>query len=693
MTSTQPTPAHIATLPTSVAPSGSPWHEGELTLQRSVGAVERMAGPGRNQMARDWMPDQHREFYAQLPFVILGAVDTEGEVWATLRAGRPGFMHADVAEKLTLELAREPLDPADAGMEDGDGIGMLGIELHTRRRNRMNGLVSRQSEDRFHIDVTQAYGNCPQYIQLRQYEFTDAPAGPVSTLSALDADAAAMIRAADSFYVASYVVRDGKKQVDASHRGGKPGFVRIDDDGVLTIPDFSGNLFFNTLGNFLLNPRAGLVFVDFSNGDLLQLSGRAEVILNTPEVAAFMGAERMWRFTPQHVVRRPAALPLRWIDVDAGASPNALITGSWEDAASRLKAAELATQWRPFRVSKIVDESAAIRSFYLLPADGAGMPGTAAGQHVSVRLDVPGADMQIRQYTLSSAPSDAFLRISVKRQGLFSEHLHGAIQVDDIIEARAPAGNFIIDAAMRRPAVLLAAGVGVTPMLSMLRHLIHEGMRKRYQRPVWLFQSARSKAELAFGEEIAALVNAGKGGARHVRVLSQLEENAGDSDIAGRIDIALLKKTLPFDDYDFYLCGPAGFMQQMYDALRAMNVIDARIHAEAFGPSGLQRKVDEQASQIPLKPAATTAVPVVFMRSAKEARWTSDSGSLLELAEQRGLNPESSCRDGRCGTCRTRVLQGEVTYAKTPGFAVEADEALICCALPAEGGTTLHLEL
>ena len=691
MTSTQPTQATQAA---SIAPSASPWHEGELTMQRSVGVVERMAGPGRNQMSRTRMPDQHREFYAQLPFVILGAVDTEGEVWATLRAGRPGFMHADIAEKLTLELARDPLDPADAGMEDGDGIGMLGIELHTRRRNRMNGLVSRQSGERFHIDVTQAYGNCPQYIRLRQYEFTDAPAGPVSKLSALDADAAAMIRAADSFYVASYVVRDGKKQVDASHRGGKPGFVRIDDDGVLTIPDFSGNLFFNTLGNFLLNPRAGLVFVDFRNGDLLQLSGRAEVILDAPEVAAFVGAERMWRFTPQQIVRRPAALPLRWIDVavgaDSGASPNALITGSWEDAAARLKAAERSTQWRPFRVSKIVDETVAIRSFHLLPDDGAGMPGVAAGQHVSVRLPLASGGTQIRQYTLSSAPSDAFLRISVKRQGLFSDHLHTTIKVGDIIEARAPSGNFVIDASVRRPAVLLAAGVGVTPMLAMLRHLIHEGVRKRYQRPVWLFQSARSKAELAFGEEIAALVNAAKGGARHVRVVSQPDD---DVEVSGRIDIALLKQMLPFDDYDFYLCGPAAFMQQMYDGLRAMNVIDARIHAEAFGPSGLQRQIDAQAEQVPLKPASADTVPVLFMRSAKEARWTSDSGSLLELAEQRGLNPESSCRDGRCGTCRTRVLQGEVTYVKTPEFAVADDEALICCALPAAGCTTLHLEL
>ncbi|WP_394779909.1 pyridoxamine 5'-phosphate oxidase family protein, partial [Undibacterium sp.] len=650
-------------------------------------------------LARDYMPDQHREFYAQLPFVVLGAVDKAGDVWATLRAGQPGFMHSPIPQRLSLALAREPHDPADAGMEDGDGIGMLGIELHTRRRNRLNGIVRRNGNSAFQIEATQAYGNCPQYIQLRQYGFTDTQPGEVTELPALDERARAIIAAADSFYVASYVERDGMRQVDASHRGGKPGFVRIGEDGTLTIPDFSGNLFFNTLGNFLLNPRAGLVFVDFRNGDLLQMSGRTEVVLNTPEVAAFMGADRMWRFKPQRVIHRRAALPLRWIDDEHGASPNALITGNWEDAAARLKAAELAHQWRPFRVERIADESALIRSFYLAPADGAGMPKAAAGQHLPVRMvlpdTLPGAAPQIRTYTLSSAPSDTLLRISVKREGKFSSHLHDALKPGDLIEARAPAGSFTIDAAVRRPVVLLAAGVGVTPLLSMVRHLVHEGVRKRYQRPVWLFQAARNKQQRAFGDELASLVTAAKGGLRHIRVLSDTDaaEEGKDYEAAGRISVELLKQTLPFDDYDFYICGPAAFMQQMYDMLRGLNVVDGRIHAEAFGPSSLQRTGDEGKKQLPKVAAANTAVPVLFMQSAKEARWEPGSGTLLELAEQRGLSPEYSCRGGSCGTCRTRILSGAVAYLQTPGMDMPPDEALICCAVPAEGSGALHLDL
>jgi ferredoxin-NADP reductase/predicted pyridoxine 5'-phosphate oxidase superfamily flavin-nucleotide-binding protein len=674
----------------------SPWHEGELTLQRSVGVVERMVIPGQRQMARAYMPEQHREFYAQLPFVVLGAVDTEGEVWATLRAGKPGFMHSPVPPRLAMDLPREPNDPADSGLEEGDGIGMLGIELHTRRRNRINGIVRREGNAGFQVQVTQAYGNCPQYIQLRQYEHVDTQPGAVTTGTELDAAARATIAAADSFYVASYVERDGHRQVDASHRGGKPGFVRIGDDGTLTIPDFSGNLFFNTLGNFLLNPRAGLVFVDFRNGDLLQMTGRAEVILEGPEIAAFQGAERLWRFKPMRFVRRPAALPLRWIDSENGASPNALITGSWDDAAARLKAAALAQQWRPFRVERVVDESSTIRSFYLAPADDAGMPQVAAGQHLPIRLTLPGsATPQIRTYTLSSAPSDALLRISVKREGAVSGHLHDTLKTGDLVEARAPAGNFTIDAAVRRPVVLLAAGVGITPLLSMARHLLHEGLRKRYHRPAVLFQSARNKKQRAFAGELAALVKEGKGKLHHIRVLSDTEgaEPGTDYDVPGRITPELLKRTLPFDDYDFYLCGPGEFMQQMYDSLRELNVSDSRIHAEGFGPSSLQRRPDAGAPQKPMAPPASEPVPVMFMRSAKEARWTPEGGTLLELAEQRGLTPEYSCRTGSCGTCRTKVLQGTVTYEQAPAFEVSADEALICRARPAEGSAAVHLEL
>jgi predicted pyridoxine 5'-phosphate oxidase superfamily flavin-nucleotide-binding protein len=315
----------------------SPWHVGEIALQKTVGVAERMGEVGQR-VLRDHLIDQHRDFYPQLPFVVLGSVDAHGDAWATLRAARPGFLHSPDIHTLSVDLARDPADPADAGMENGDAIGMLGIELHTRRRNRLNGTIRRHGDHAFDVTVGQAYGNCPKYIQLRDFTFIHDPSiqtdRPVQRLTALDARAMEMIAGADTFFVASYVDREnGRRQVDVSHRGGKAGFVHIGSDGVLTIPDFAGNLFFNTLGNIVLNPKAGLVFADFESGELLQLTGEAEVILDSPEISTFQGAERLWRFTPHKIVRRPGALPLRWKFRQDGWSPSSLMTGSWNASA------------------------------------------------------------------------------------------------------------------------------------------------------------------------------------------------------------------------------------------------------------------------------------------------------------------------------------------------------------------------
>ncbi|OAV50267.1 pyridoxamine 5'-phosphate oxidase [Rhizobium sp. WYCCWR10014] len=294
----------------------SPWHEGELAIQRSVGVVERMDGPGRN-FVRNAMPEQHRAFFPMLPFVVLGAVDARGDVWATVRAERPGFMASPEPEILEVGLPRDPADPADAGMEDGDAIAMLGIQLETRRRNRLNGVIRRTDAKGFDVRVGQSFGNCPQYIQPRSAAFVRDPDMSTATQprhsGQLDDQARRMIESADTFFVASYVDRDnGERQVDVSHRGGNAGFVRVGADGVLTIPDFAGNRFFNTLGNILVNSKAGLVFVDFETGDMLQMTGNAEVLLDSPDIATFQGAERLWRFTPEEIVLRPDALPLRW---------------------------------------------------------------------------------------------------------------------------------------------------------------------------------------------------------------------------------------------------------------------------------------------------------------------------------------------------------------------------------------------
>ena len=295
----------LSTLPT--------WHAGEKALQAQLGVAERMEAIGPR-IVRDHMPDQHRDFYAQLPFVVAGSVDAHGDAWATLLAGKPGFMSSPTPATLDIAMLADVNDPAQAGLRVGDPIGLLGIEMHTRRRNRMNGVVEPTAQG-WRVQVDQSFGNCPRYITVRDVDLVRDPVQPgtgiVEEINVLDDAAAGMVRNADTFFVASYVDRESRRQVDVSHRGGKAGFVQVDADGLLTIPDYSGNQFFSTLGNLVVNGKAGLLFVDFVNGDVLQMTGDAKVILDTPDLARFEGAERLWTFRPRRIVRRPGALALR----------------------------------------------------------------------------------------------------------------------------------------------------------------------------------------------------------------------------------------------------------------------------------------------------------------------------------------------------------------------------------------------
>lgn len=675
-------------------PATSPWHAGEVEIQQRLGVAERMDTFGRR-VIRDHMPDQHRTFYAQLPFLLVGTVDPEGRPWASLFEGRPGFVRSPDPRTLDIGAGLGAEDPAAAGLAPGAALGLLGIELHTRRRNRMNGRIAGMDASGLRMAVGQSFGNCPQYIQTRDFRFVREPGAFAGAPAAehgqgLDADARASIAAADTFFVASYVDPDGdagRRGVDVSHRGGRPGFVRIEGD-TLTIPDFAGNLHFNTLGNLLINPRAGLLFLDFESGDVLQLTGRTELVFDGPEVETFQGAERLWRLHVERWVRRRGALALRW-QLDAF-SPNSLMTGTWEEAEARRRADAVRHAWRPYRIARRVPEAQDIVSFELAPADDAGLPLHQAGQYLPIRVRLPGeAAPQVRTYTLSTAPSDGRFRISVKRDGKVSTHLHDALREGAIIEARAPDGRFLIDATLRRPAVLLAGGIGVTPMLAMARHLVYEGLRTRRMRPTWFLYATRNSADRAFEREIGELVQRAQGQLRVVRIASQPRpgEQAGvDHEIAGRPGVDLLKQVLPFDDHDFYLCGPAGFMQDLYDGLRDLRVPDDRIHAEAFGPAGLKRRPDAGVSAPTLPPASEAPVQVIFAGSGKEARWSPGDGPLLELAEARGLEPVSSCRAGHCGSCRVRVEEGAVTYAEPPAAGPAPGEALLCQAVPAAGG-------
>jgi predicted pyridoxine 5'-phosphate oxidase superfamily flavin-nucleotide-binding protein len=321
------------------AAAAAPWHEGERAVQARLGVRERMDKVGPRNIRR-FMPDQHRLFFAQLPFLVAGSVDRGGATWASLLAGPPGF--ASSPDPKTLHIAARPVagDPLAEAMRPGAPLGLLGIELPTRRRNRMNGRITAVDGSGLSVAVEQSFGNCNQYIQRREYVWT-APSARVPHVDALrtiDDEARTLIQSADTCFVASASSAEPSptEGVDVSHRGGRPGFIGIDGDGALVIPDYAGNRFFNTLGNLLVNPRAGLLFLDFARGDLLQLTGRTDIVWDGPAVQAFRGAERLWRFHPVHGRWLRGALPVRFEFGDL--SPNHAATGTWREAQQALLA-------------------------------------------------------------------------------------------------------------------------------------------------------------------------------------------------------------------------------------------------------------------------------------------------------------------------------------------------------------------
>lgn len=682
--------------------SGSPFHRGEVAVQTRLGVAEKIDGFARR-VIRDHMPQQYREFFAQLPFIALGAVDEDGWPWAALRFGEPGFLATPDDRTLEVTAHSHPDDPVDRALVAGHAVGVLGLEFGTRRRNRLSTRVRANGAGVLTLDVVQAFGNCPQYIQTRDIDSV-RPAGDLNAgcaaeqFTVLSAAHAGFIRAADTFFVASAVpatddaVTEG---ADVSHRGGRPGFVRVDGN-VLTIPDFPGNLHYNTLGNFLVNPRAGLTFVDFDSGDLLMLSGTVEILWSgDPLLDAFKGAERAWRFTLAQGLMFRGVLPLRGRFRDY--SPNTLLTGDWAQAAATLAADRLRDQWRPFRIARVDDESETIRSFHLEAADGHGVPAYEAGQYLTLRIATGSGDPVIRTYTASSSPHDPLLRISVKREpGGVSEWLHAQWTVGARVEAKAPRGGFWIDPQETRPALLVAGGVGITPILSMARHVMHEGVRTRRLRPLTIFHVARTRRERAFFETLTTLA-AGSGGAiRYFSFLTAPDETAKpgiDFDGSGRLTADSFRQRLPLDDYDAYLCGPAGFMQSTYDALRDLGMRDTRIHAEAFGPAALTRRADDVAAVAAPAPAEADAAVIRFVKSGFEQRWNRGDATLLETAEAHGLSAAYSCRRGVCGSCATRLVAGKVVYRTPPGAAIGNDDVLICCAVPAAGCETVALDL
>ncbi len=300
-----------------VAPP-SVFHPGEHAVQTRAGVRERVERMGQR-MIRDHLIDQHREFYALLPQLFVGHDDARGQPWASVLTGAPGFVHSPDPHHLRIDASPHPDDPLAAAWEPGQRLGVLGLQFETRRRNRLSGRVRELDPGGVTLDVDQSFGNCPKYIQTRSRSplAPGSPPAPAQRLEAFDDRATALISTADTFFVASGTRRDDQQPgdgVDVSHRGGPPGFVLIENERQLLVPDYRGNNAYNTLGNFAANPGAGLLFIDFATGDLLTTTGTAEILWEVPEPArdALPGAQRAWRFTLEHGHWLPDGLGQRW---------------------------------------------------------------------------------------------------------------------------------------------------------------------------------------------------------------------------------------------------------------------------------------------------------------------------------------------------------------------------------------------
>ncbi len=544
--------------------AASPFHQGEQAVQTRLGVRESIESWARK-VVRSYFPEEHRAFYRELPFLVAAARDAEGRPWATMFAGKPGFLSSPDRHTLAVEASLTSGDALAGALSRGADIGLLGIELATRRRNRVNGRVKTIGRGGFTVAVDQTFGNCPQYIREREWHLEQlADDRPVVRRSSELTDVQVReVRAADTFFIATGhrgSVADPAFGMDASHRGGDPGFVRVTGDGALVIPDYAGNNHYNTIGNLVMDPRAGILFVDFETGGLLQLTGRVQIDWNSPALPEFPGARRLLRFTVDEAVEIEQALPLRWDPPAVGV--------------------------RSLRVVGKKRESMDVTSFLFEARDGGALADFEPGQHLPLLIETrQHAEPVTRTYSLSNGPGEGRYRISVKRElhGAASTHLHDHVQVGDIVDARLPAGDFILDHAAG-PVVLVSAGIGVTPMMSMLSALDSQGTG----RPVWFVHGARNRNHHPFAREVREL--AARSGAVQLHVCySQPDpgaEEGHDYHSEGRVDGKLLVNLLPDLDAEFYLCGPASFMATVHDLLEQRGVDPVHIHWESFGPVG-----------------------------------------------------------------------------------------------------------
>jgi ferredoxin-NADP reductase/MOSC domain-containing protein YiiM len=348
---------------------------------------------------------------------------------------------------------------------------------------------------------------------------------------------------------------------------------------------------------------------------------------------------------------------------------------------------ERAPAWpgfRQMRVAQIRKESASVDSFVLTPVDGQPLPVFQAGQFIVLRLLVDqGKPAILRSYSLSDLSAGDHFRISVKKeaQGIGSSFLDSRVREGDLLDVSAPRGSFTVKSG-DSPVVLISAGVGATPVMSMLHALASE----KSQRQVWWIYGARNRVEHLFADESRSLLKLLPRGRSYI-VYSQPatgDRPDADFDAAGRIDTDLLQRIGVMPNSDFYLCGPPSFLASMRDGLQKRGVPAGNVHTEIFGALDSMTPGMARVDHTPHVPAGSpgSGPSVSFARSGVTTAWDSKYQSLLELAEACDVPVRWSCRTGVCHSCMTGIINGSISYNPEPLEKPTPGNVLLCCAQP-----------
>ncbi len=348
--------------------------------------------------------------------------------------------------------------------------------------------------------------------------------------------------------------------------------------------------------------------------------------------------------------------------------------------------------WRTFQIKKLVRETASTTSVYLTPQDGLDLPDYRPGQFLTLKAILPNQTApQIRCYSLSSAPQKSYYRITVKDihgqasdSGGVSHCINWHWAVGDTIELKAPGGDFYLELSQREPAILLAGGVGITPLMSMIESVLQRGDR----RDLLLFYGVRNSGEHIFRDRLKELAS------QHANFnVLNCYSHPGSQDVAGRdyhiqgrVSLELLKRALPSPDFDFYLCGPGAFMAGLHQQLTDWGVPVGRIHYEAFGPATVV-PTPHPIQQEPIVRSSdngSASTRVQFARTGKTIDWNGQHDNLLEASLAAGVPLSSGCRAGQCGACQTKLLRGDVHYPGAQPMDVAAGHCLPCIAVPRE---------